>query len=89
MTQRPRFWRSILTARASSPNGRTVRPFNPLSLTDRMLFEAMLSGAHALHGFANRDLRHKLASTPILSAGDALKQSAQVTRLCAALTPTA
>ncbi len=46
-----------------------------------MLFEALLSGAHALHGFANRDLRHKLASTPILSAGDALKQSAQVTRL--------
>jgi hypothetical protein len=26
-------------------------------------------------------LRHKLAPTPILSAGDALKQSAQVTRL--------
>ena len=27
-----------LTARASSPNGRTVRSFNPLSRADRMLF---------------------------------------------------
>jgi hypothetical protein len=31
-----------LTARASSPNARTVRPFNPLSRHDRMLFEALL-----------------------------------------------
>jgi hypothetical protein len=32
----------------------------------------LLSGEHALHGFANRDLRHKLAPTPVLSAGEAL-----------------
>src|SRR5207244_12920761 len=32
-----------LTARASSKNGRTVRPFNPLSRHDRVLFEALLS----------------------------------------------
>jgi hypothetical protein len=70
-----------LTARASSPNGRTVRPFNPLSRHDRVVFEALLSGEHALHGFTNRDLRHKLARTPIPLAADALKQSAQVTRL--------
>ena len=70
-----------LTARASSKNGRTVRPFNPLSRHDRVLFEALLSGEHALHGFTNRDLRHKLARTPIPLATDALKQSAQVTRL--------
>jgi hypothetical protein len=62
-----------LTARASSPNARTVRPFNPLSRHDRMLFEALLSGEHALHGFTNRDLRLKLArasipSLPILSS---------------------
>ena len=43
-----------LTARASSPNGRTVRPFNPLSRHDRVLFEALLGGEHALHGFRNR-----------------------------------
>ncbi len=70
-----------LTARASSPNGRTVRPFNPLSRHDRVLFESLLSGQHALHGFANRDLRHKLARTSIPLASDPLKQSAQVTRL--------
>jgi hypothetical protein len=70
-----------LTARASSPNGRTVRPFNPLSRHDRLLFEALLSGEHALHGFTNRDLRHKLARTSVALATDPLKQSAQVTRL--------
>ena len=70
-----------LTARTSSRNGRTVRPFNPLSRYDRTLFESVLSGEHALHGFANRDLRHKLARTPIPLATDPLKQSAQVTRL--------
>jgi len=46
-----------------------------------VLFEALLSGEHALHGFTNRDLRHKLARTPIPLATDTLKQSAQVTRL--------
>src|SRR5437899_7517565 len=70
-----------LTARASSPNGRTVRPFNPLSRHDRVLCEPLLSGAHALHGFGNRDLRHKLGLTSIPLASDPLKQSAQVTRL--------
>jgi hypothetical protein len=70
-----------LTARASSPNGRTLRPFNPLSRHDRMLFEALLGGEHALHGFTNRDLRLKLARTSIPLATDPLKQSAQVTRL--------
>jgi hypothetical protein len=70
-----------LTASASSKNGRTVRPFNPLSRHDRTLFEALLSGEHALHGFTNRDLRHKLARTPIPLAADALRQSAPMTRL--------
>ena len=70
-----------LTVRASSPNGRTVRPFNPLSRHDRALFEALLSGEHALHGFANRDLRRKLAGTSIPLADDPPKQSAQVTRI--------
>jgi len=46
-----------------------------------VLFESLLSGEHALHGFANRDLRHKLGLTSIPLASDPLKQSAQVTRL--------
>jgi len=70
-----------LTARASSPNGRTVRPFNPLSRHDRVVFEALLSGEHALHGFTNHGLRQKLARTSIPLATDPRKQSAQVTRL--------
>jgi hypothetical protein len=70
-----------LTARASTSNGRTVRPFNPLSRHDRVLFEALLSGDHALHGFNNRDLRDKLARSALPLAADPRKQSAQVTRL--------
>jgi len=39
-----------------------------------VLFESLLSGEHALHGFANRDLRHKLARTSIPLAAEPLKQ---------------
>jgi hypothetical protein len=46
-------------------------------------FVCVFSGEHALHGFTNRDLRHKLARTPIPLAADALKRSAQITRLFA------
>ena len=45
-------------------DGRPVTAFNPLSRNDRMLFEVLLLGEQALHGFANRDLRQKLARTP-------------------------
>jgi DNA-binding IclR family transcriptional regulator len=39
-----------------------------------------LLGEHALHGFTNRDLRHKLARTSYSLAPDADKRSGQVTR---------
>jgi hypothetical protein len=62
-------------------NAARIASTHPLSRHDRMLFEALLSGEHALHGFTNRDLRHKLARTSVAFATDPLKQSAQVTRL--------
>jgi hypothetical protein len=46
-----------------------------------MLFEVLLLGEHALHGFTNRDLRQKLAGTPYPLAPEADKRPGQVTRL--------
>jgi hypothetical protein len=70
-----------LTTSAATKDGRTVRAFNPLSRNERMLFEVLLAGEHALHGFTNRDLREKLGCTPYPMASDAKKRPAQVTRL--------
>jgi hypothetical protein len=38
-------------ARATTPDDRTVRPFNPMARQDRTLFEVLMSGDHVLHGF--------------------------------------
>ena len=70
-----------ITRAATTANGRTVRPFNPLSPHDRTLFEVLLAGEHTLHGFTNRDLREKLARTPFPLAAESDKQPGQVTRL--------
>jgi len=71
-----------LTTKASTKDGRTVTAFNPLSRNERMLFEVLLSGEYALHGFTNRDLRQKLARTTTYPlAPHEEKRPAQVTRL--------
>jgi hypothetical protein len=70
-----------LTTKAKANDGRTVTAFNPLSRNDRMLFEVLLLGEHALHGFTNRDLRQKLAHTSFPLAPEADKRPGQVTRL--------
>jgi len=70
-----------ITRAVTTPNGRTARPFNPLSRDDRTLFEVLLAGEHALHGFTNRDLRAKLGRTPFSLANDSDKQPGQLTRL--------
>ena len=70
-----------LTANAPTKDGRTVRAFNPLSRNERLLFEVLLVGEHALHGFTNRDVRQHLARTPYPLASQAEKQPGQVTRL--------
>ena len=70
-----------LTTHASTKDGRTVRAFNPLSRNERMLFEVLLAGEHALHGFTNRDLRGKLARTSYPLAPSEDRRPSQVTRL--------
>jgi len=70
-----------VTRPAATPDGRRVRPFNPLSREDRTLFTTLLAGEYALHGFTNRDLRANLARTPFPLASEPEKQSGQITRL--------
>ena len=67
-----------LSARATTSDGRTVRPFNPAARQDRTLFEVLMSGEHELHGFTNRDLREHLARAGFPShprRGQALRTS--------------
>lgn len=67
-----------ITTRKSRAAGRPVKAFNPLARSQYQLFVALMSGEHAVHGFANRDLRAKLAGH--LREGPT-QQSAQVSRL--------
>ena len=59
---------------APTKDGRTVRAFNLLSRNERVLFEVLLAGEHALHGFTNRVVRQQLARTPYPLAPQAEKQ---------------
>jgi hypothetical protein len=45
-----------ITTRKSPAAGRPVKAFNPVARADSQLFVALMSGEHAVHGFANRDL---------------------------------
>jgi hypothetical protein len=70
-----------ITTRKRPAGGRTVTAFNPVARSDSQLFIALMSGEHAVHGFANRDLRAKLTATSIRLSDDPKRQSAQVSRL--------
>jgi hypothetical protein len=67
-----------MTTRQSPAEGRPVKAFNPVARSDYQLFVALMSGEHAVHGFANRDLRAKLAGR---LSDHAKPHSAQVSRL--------
>src|SRR5207245_2244322 len=69
-----------ITTRKRPAAGRTVTAFNPVARPDSQLFIALMSGEHAVHGFANRDLRAKLAATSIRLSDDPKRQSAQASR---------
>jgi hypothetical protein len=58
-----------------------IRAMRRSGLWDRILFEVLLLGEHALHGFTNRDLRQNLArrSYPLAPVAD--KHPGQVKRL--------
>lgn len=59
----------------------STKAFNPVARPDGQLFTALMSGEYAVHGFANRDLRSKLAATAVRLSDDPTRQSAQVSRL--------
>src|SRR2546422_5507128 len=65
-------------SRKPPAQGRTVKAFNPVTRPDSQLFVALMSGEHAVHGFANRDLRAKLTDQ---LREDPKQQSAQISRL--------
>jgi hypothetical protein len=67
-----------ITTRKHSAPGRTVKAFNPVARSDSQLFVALMSGEHAVHGFANRDLCAKLTGH---LREDPKQQSAQISRL--------
>ena len=67
-----------ITTRKHPTGGRSVKAFNPVARPDSQLFQALMSGEHAVRGFANRDLRAKLADR---LRGDPRQQSAQISRL--------
>jgi hypothetical protein len=70
----------ITVGKAPAP-GRSVKAFNPMARADSHLFAALMSGDHILRGFANRDLRDKLATTTFRLSDNPRTQSAQVSRL--------
>jgi hypothetical protein len=67
-----------ITTRKHPTAGRPVKAFNPVARSDSHLFVALMSGEHAVHGFANRDLRAKLTGH---LREDPKQQSAQISRL--------
>jgi len=70
-----------ITVPKTPASGRPVKAFNPLARVDSQLFEALMSGEHALHGFTNRDVREKLRTTLVPLSDNPTTQSAQVSRL--------
>jgi hypothetical protein len=70
-----------LTTNASTKDGRRVRAFKLLSRNEGLLFEVLLVGEHALHGFTNRDLLQAPRADPLSAASQAERQPGQVTRL--------
>lgn len=71
-----------LTTAKKDAAGRCCPGFNPLAQHDATLFKSLMAGEHCLHGFTNRDIRARLASTQLLRscADDPKKASAKVGR---------
>lgn len=65
--------------------GTRVARFNPIDTTDCALFEAVLSGDHAIRGFRNRDLQARLYSAPARSKAEQRSRSGQISRRIAKL----
>jgi hypothetical protein len=67
-------------ARPARQNGRAYRGFNPAAEADVQLFAVVLRGEHAIHGFRNADVRHRLF-VPAKTLTERNRQGARVSRL--------
>ncbi|MGH6636493.1 MAG: hypothetical protein ACRED0_10320 [Gammaproteobacteria bacterium] len=74
---------NAMTKRKSTRAGQSVKAFNPLSQEEQRIFKALLSGAHAMSGFRNAEVREQLAGSGFFkSCGRRLRrQSAKISRL--------
>ena len=72
-----------MTTRKQDTAGRGCSGFNPLARRDAELFQSVMDGDHCLRGFANKDIRARLASTPHLRkcGNEAKKASAKISRI--------
>ena len=72
-----------VTTRKKDAAGRGCSAFNRLARRDAELFQSIMDGNPCLRGFANRDIRQRLASTPHWRHGakDPQKASSKISRI--------
>jgi hypothetical protein len=62
-------------------HGRRYARFNPLGPADLALFRATLAGEHAIRGFRNTDITHRLYRRPPIDRDEAHRRCERVSRL--------
>ncbi len=74
---------NAITQRKRTRTGQSVKAFNPLSEENQRIFKALLSGAHAMSGFRNAELREQLAESGFFKSCRRClrKQSAKLSKL--------
>jgi hypothetical protein len=65
-----------ITTRKSPAAGRPVKAFNPVARSEYQFFVVLMSGEHAVHGFANRDLRESALVTFVRTRPSRVHRSA-------------
>ena len=67
--------------RPTTKHGRRYARFNPLTPADLALFRATLAGEHAIRGFRNTDITHRLDPRPAIDCDEAHRRCEKVSRL--------
>jgi hypothetical protein len=72
-----------VTTRKTDSAGRGCAALNPLARRDAELFQSIMDGDHCLRGFSNRDIRERLARTPLLKdcPSNSKRATGKVTRI--------
>jgi hypothetical protein len=66
-------------------NGHRCPRLNPVAAPEHAIFQAVLAGEHAIHGFRNRDLQARLYPAPAQSSPEAKTRCSRVSRIIAKL----